>query len=168
VSQSGQLSLKIIHRYLPRKQLLFEIGSETRPAWSLNPPNVICFSSQKYFSVSLVVGHNNYDSIQRVSRCLEALRRIEKSNEPFINFVRAGSLSSSTCPDFDYYNSATAIFFRSYRTVLSDLGDVLSDLGDVPPRSRSGKDRPVLLLSTPSLAAVFSSKVPVTGRSLAF
>src|SRR5258705_4818148 len=57
----------------------------------IDPPNVICFSSQKYFSVSMVVGHNNYDSIQRVSKCLEALRRIEKSNEPFINFVRAGS-----------------------------------------------------------------------------
>ena len=40
-------------------------------------------------------------------------------------------------------------------------GNLLSDLGDVPVLPRSGKDRPGLLLSTPSLAAVFSSRVPV-------
>lgn len=58
--------------------------------------------------------------------------------------------------------------YDSYRTVLSDLGDVLLDLGDVPLLLRSDEDPPLLFLSTPSLAAVFSSRVPVAGRSLAF
>ena len=136
---------------------------------------MICFRSisQKYFSVSLVLGHNSYDSIPTSTQCLEILCGIEKSNRPFISFVRAGSSGALPARTFDEPQQRDGDISRydSYRSVLSDLGNVLSDLDDDVPlllRSRSGKDRPVLLLSTPSLAAVFSSRVPVAGRSLAF
>jgi hypothetical protein len=137
---------------------------------------MICFRSisQKYFSASLVLGHNSYDSMPTSKYPLPLdFMRIEKSDETFIKFVRAGSSRALPARTFDEPQQRDGDISRydSYRSVLSDLGNVLSDLDDDVPlllRSRSGKDRPVLLLSTPSLAAVFSSRVPVAGRSLAF
>ena|SRR6201988_2459345 len=134
---------------------------------------MICFRSisQKYFSVSLVLGHNSYDSMPTSKYPLPLdFMRIEKSDETFIKFVRAGSSRALPARTLDETRRDISRY-ESYRSVLSDLGNVLSDLDDDVPlllRSRSGKDRPVLLLSTPSLAAVFSSRVPVAGRSLAF
>jgi len=136
------------------------------------PYDLFSIDLAKYFSVSLVLGHNSYNSMPTSTTALRFMRDRE-SDETFIKFVRAGSSGALPARTFDEPQQRDGDISRydSYRSVLSDLGNVLSDLDDDVPlllRSRSGKDRPVLLLSTPSLAAVFSSRVPVAGRSLAF